>query len=47
MEFGTIEKRPAFESYWRRLASRSAALRARQIDDTLMPQHPIPGQPAG
>ena len=47
MEFGTIEKRPAFESYWQRLASRPAALRARQIDDALMAQHPIPGQPAG
>ena len=47
MQFGTIEKRPAFESYWRRLASRPAALRARQIDDALMAQHPIPGTPAG
>ena len=47
MEFGTIEKRPAFESYWQRLASRPAALRASQIDDALMAQHPIPGTPAG
>jgi glutathione S-transferase len=47
MEFGTIEKRPAFESYWQRLAARPAAIRARQIDDALLPQHPLPGQPAG
>jgi glutathione S-transferase len=47
MEFGTIEKRPVFESYWHRLAARPAALRAKQIDDALMPQHPIPDQPAG
>src|SRR3954451_22062819 len=46
MEFGTIEKRPSFETYWQRLASRPAALRARQIDDALMPEHPIPGRPA-
>jgi glutathione S-transferase len=47
MEFGTIEKRPAFESYWQRLAARPAAARARQIDDALLPQHPLPEQPAG
>jgi glutathione S-transferase len=47
MEFGTIEKRPAFERYWHRLAARPAALRAKQIDDTLMPQHPVPGRPGG
>jgi glutathione S-transferase len=47
MEFGTIEKRPVFESYWQRLASRPAALRAKQIDDALMPQHPLPDRPAG
>ena len=47
MEFGTIEKRPVFESYWQRLASRAAASRAKQIDDPLMAQHPVPGRPAG
>ena len=47
MEFGTIEKRPVFESYWRRLAARPAGLRAKEIDDALMPQHPIPGPPGG
>lgn len=47
MEFGTIEKRPVFESYWQRLAARPALMRAKQIDDALMPQHPIPGRPGG
>ena len=36
MQFGTIEKRPAFEAYWTRLAARPAALRARQRDDALL-----------
>ncbi|MDJ0388089.1 glutathione S-transferase family protein [Roseomonas sp. E05] len=36
MMFGTIERRPAFERYWERLAARPAAQRARQIDDALM-----------
>ncbi len=35
--FGTIEKRPAFERYWARISARPAALRAKQIDDALMP----------
>jgi glutathione S-transferase len=37
MQFGTIEKRPAFEQYWQRLSQRPAALRAKQIDDALSP----------
>ena len=37
MMFGTIEKRPAFERYWARLADRPAAVRAREIDDALLP----------
>ncbi|MFL5259405.1 MAG: glutathione S-transferase family protein [Hyphomicrobiales bacterium] len=36
MQFGTIEKRPAFERYWERLASRPAAVKAKKIDDELM-----------
>ena len=36
MQFGTIEKLPAFEAYWTRLAARPAALRARQSDDALL-----------
>ena len=35
--FGTIEKRPAFERYWQRIGSRPGAIRAREIDDALMP----------
>ena len=35
--FGTIEKHPAFERYWARISARPAALRAKQIDDALMP----------
>jgi glutathione S-transferase len=38
MMFGTLEKRPAFERYWERIASRPAAIRAREIDDALMPE---------
>ena|SRR5438270_1707309 len=38
MQFGTIEKRPAFERYWQRLSARPAARRAKEIDDALMPK---------
>jgi len=38
MQFGTIEKRPAFERYRQRLSARPAALRAKEIDDTLAAQ---------
>jgi glutathione S-transferase len=41
MQFGTIEKRPAFERYWNRISSRPAALRAKAIDDA---QTAGPGQ---
>jgi glutathione S-transferase len=47
MQFGTIEKRPAFEHYWQRISERPAAVRARQIDDALLPAHPLPNRPAG
>lgn len=36
MQFGTIEKRPAFEAYVGRIVSRLAARRAKEIDDALM-----------
>jgi glutathione S-transferase len=36
--FGTIEKRPAFERYWQRVRTRPAAVRAKELDDALMPQ---------
>ncbi|OVZ55376.1 glutathione S-transferase [Pigmentiphaga sp. NML080357] len=35
MMFGTIEKRPAYERYVRRVTSRPAAARAAQLDDEL------------
>ncbi|HYF22515.1 MAG TPA: glutathione S-transferase family protein [Caulobacteraceae bacterium] len=38
LQFGSIEKRPAFEAYWNRLKDRPAALRAREMDDALMPK---------
>jgi glutathione S-transferase len=41
MQFGTIEKRPAFEQYWQRISSRPAARRANEIDGPL----PAPEQP--
>ena len=40
MQFGTIEKRPAFEAYWARLSARPAAVRAREMDDALIPKPP-------
>ncbi len=36
MQFGTLEKRPAFETYWARISERPAAIRARAIDDALL-----------
>ena len=33
MQFGTIEKRPAFEQYWARLSARPAWRRANTLDD--------------
>lgn len=36
LQFGTIEKRPAFETYAGRILSRPAAARAREIDDALI-----------
>lgn len=40
MMFGTIEKRPAFERYVARLTARPAMIRAKALDDALMPQKP-------
>ena len=44
MMFGTIEKRPAFTGYLGRLQSRPAAVRAREIDDALIPKQEGPGR---
>jgi glutathione S-transferase len=37
LRFGSIERRPAFERYWERVGARPAAVRAREIDDALLP----------
>jgi glutathione S-transferase len=42
MQFGSIERRPAFEAYWDKISARPAAARAREIDDALMPAQPQP-----
>ena len=36
--FGTIDARPAFSDYFARLQTRPAAIRARELDDTLIPK---------
>ncbi|MCF4166560.1 glutathione S-transferase family protein [Zavarzinia compransoris] len=36
LQFGTLEKRPAFETYWARLAARPAHVRATELDDADM-----------
>jgi glutathione S-transferase len=51
LQFGTIEKRGAFEAYSARLRQREAAVRASQLDDADMakvtpPQMAAPPQPA-
>jgi glutathione S-transferase len=38
LAFGSIDKRPAFESYWAGICERPAYLRGKAIDDALMPQ---------
>ncbi|HWV53316.1 glutathione S-transferase family protein [Pseudorhodoplanes sp.] len=38
MQFGTVEKRPAFQAYYAKIADRPAAKRAAQLDDALMPK---------
>ena len=38
LQFGMIDKRPAFEQYLARITQRPAAIRAKQMDDALMPQ---------
>jgi len=45
MQFGGIDKRPAFTAYWDGLFNRPAAVRAREIDDALLPA-PAQPQPA-
>lgn len=40
LQFGTIEKRPAFEAYWARVSDRTAHRRAVELDDALIPAEP-------
>ena len=44
MTFGTIPKRPGFEEYFARLSARPAAMRAREIDDTIIAEQKAAGQ---
>jgi glutathione S-transferase len=46
MQFGSIDKRPAFTAYWDRISSRPAAVRAREIDDGLIAAAQAQAQPA-
>jgi glutathione S-transferase len=46
MQFGSIDKRPAFTAYWDRISSRPAAIRASEIDDGLIAQAQAQPQPA-
>ncbi|MBL8770688.1 MAG: glutathione S-transferase family protein [Phenylobacterium sp.] len=46
MDFGTIEKRPAFEAYTARHLARPAAVRANQIDDALIAAAQKASEPA-
>jgi glutathione S-transferase len=45
MQFGTIEKRPAFEDYFARIQNRPAAARAAELDDALMPKQETAPEP--
>jgi glutathione S-transferase len=38
LRFGTIEKRPAFITYWDRISARLAYIRAAELDDAEMPK---------
>jgi glutathione S-transferase len=46
MQFGSIDKRPAFTAYWDRISNRPAAVRAREIDDGLIAAAQAQPQPA-
>ncbi len=39
VQFGTLEKRPGFEAYLGRIMGRPAAVKARAIDDALIPKN--------
>jgi len=37
LQFGSMDKRPAFETYFARISDRDAWRRANELDDALMP----------
>ena len=43
MMFGTLEKRPALEAYYQRIATRPAAVKARAMDDALLAERKAAG----
>lgn len=43
IQFGSIDKRPAFEAYWARISGRSAYARATEIDDALIAEQQSQG----
>jgi glutathione S-transferase len=38
LQFGSLEKRPAFAEYWARVGNRDAYKRATELDDALLPK---------
>jgi glutathione S-transferase len=40
LQFGTMDRRPAFEDYWSRISSRQAHRRASELDDAAMEAQP-------
>jgi glutathione S-transferase len=44
MRFGTLEERQVLERYFERISARPAAVRAREIDDALMPKTDQPSE---
>lgn len=40
LNFGTIEKRPAFIDYWSRVSDRDAYRRGNELDNAAMPKKP-------
>ncbi|MCJ8157189.1 glutathione S-transferase family protein [Sphingomonas sp. LaA6.9] len=45
-QFGTLPKKPAFETYIAGLSTRPAFIRASALDDAAMPAQPAPAEPA-
>lgn len=41
MQFGSLDKLPAFEDYWARVTDRDAYRKATELDDALMAEYPV------